>query len=408
MAPPPPNPPSDEDDFAALLAEYEGPDDGRAKKRRKEPQLGDEVRGTIISIGRDSAFVDLGFKSDGVIDLLELRDSDGNVMVKPGDQLEARVVEVGGPSGAIVLRRLLGRGAEGKAELEQAFAHAVPVEGLVTAVNKGGVEVQVAGVRAFCPISQLDLRHVEDAQTFVGQKLQFRITRYEVSGPKINLVLSRRALLEEQAAAQATVTRDKLAPGVVLKGRVTAIKDYGAFVDLGGIEGMLHVSELGFQRVAHPKDVLSVGQEVEVQVLKLEKSDDPRRPERVALSLKSLERDPWQDVAQRFAEGARANGMVKRLETFGAFVEIAPGVEGLLHVSELGRGRPLKHAREGTQVGARLDVVVLAVDADKRRLSLGLAEAGDGGDDGGGKAPPASAPTSLGTFADLLKGGKKR
>jgi small subunit ribosomal protein S1 len=404
MAPPP-----DDDDFAALLAEYEGPDDGRSKKRRKEPSVGDEVRGRIISIGRDSAFVDLGFKSDGVIDLAELRDSDGKLMVKPGDELQARVVEVGGVSGAIVLRRLLGRGAEGKAELEQAFAHGVPVEGLVAAVNKGGVEVQVAGVRAFCPISQLDLRHVEDAQAFVGQKLQFRITRYEAAGPKLNIVLSRRALLEEQAAAQASVTRDKLAPGVVLKGKVTAIKDYGAFVDLGGIEGMLHVSELGFQRVAHPKDVLSVGQAIEVQVLKLEKSDDPRRPERVALSLKSLERDPWQDAAQQFAEGTRANGMVKRLETFGAFVEIAPGVEGLLHVSELGRGRPLKHAREATQVGARLDVVVLAVDADKRRLSLGLAESGDsdGGGDGGKPAAP-SAPSSLGTFADLLKGGKKR
>jgi small subunit ribosomal protein S1 len=401
--------PPDDDDFAALLAEYEGPDDGRSKKRRKEPQVGEEVRGTIISIGRDAAFVDLGFKSDGVIDLIELRDSDGKLTVKTGDELQARVVEVGGQSGAIVLRRVLGRGAEGKAELEQAFAHAVPVEGLVAAVNKGGVEVQVAGVRAFCPISQLDLRHVEDAPAFVGQKLQFRITRYEAAGPKLNIVLSRRALLEEQAAAQAVQTRDKLALGAVLKGRVTAIKDYGAFVDLGGLEGMLHVSELGFQRVAHPKDVLSVGQEIEVQVLKLEKSDDPRRPERVALSLKSLERDPWQDVAQRFAEGTRANGMVKRLETFGAFVEIAPGVEGLLHVSELGRGRPLKHAREGTQVGARLDVVVLAVDIDKRRLSLGLAEAGDGDGGGdGGKTSAPSAPSSLGTFADLLKGGKKR
>jgi small subunit ribosomal protein S1 len=400
-------PPNDEDDFAALLAEYEGPDDGRSKKRRKEPQPGDEVSGRIISIGRDAAFVDLGFKSDGVIELAELRDSDGKLMVKPGDLLEARVVEVGGAAGGIVLKRVLGRGAEGKAELEQAFAHAVPVEGVVTAVNKGGVEVQVAGVRAFCPISQLDQRHVEDASSFVGQKLRFRITRYEAGGRQLNIVLSRRAILDEESAAQASVTREKLAPGVILKGRVTAIKDYGAFVDLGGLEGMLHVSELGFQRVAHPKDVLSVGQEIEVQVVRLEKSDDPRRPERVALSLKSLERDPWSDAATRFFEGARAKGVVKRLETFGAFVEVAPGVEGLLHVSELGRGRPLRHAREGTQVGAQLDVVVLAVDVDKRRLSLALAEAGDGADTSTA-APAASAPSSLGTFADLLKGGKKR
>jgi small subunit ribosomal protein S1 len=192
----------------------------------------------------------------------------------------------------------------------------------------------------------------------------------------------------------------------VIKGRVSALKDYGAFVDLGGVEGMLHVSELGFQRVAHPKDLLSVGQEVEVQIVKMEKSEDPRKPERIALSLKSLAKDPWSDAATRFYEGARLSGVVKRLETFGAFVEVAPGVEGLLHVSELGRGRPIRHAREATKVDAALDVVVLAVDSDKRRLSLGLAEPGDGGEAAVNEAP--RAPKSLGTFADLLKGKKEK
>jgi small subunit ribosomal protein S1 len=398
-------PQGDDEDFAALLAEYEGPDDGRSKKRRREPQVGDQVTGRIISIGRDAAFVDIGAKSDGVIDLAELRDGDGKLMVKPLDEVEARVVEVGGPSGGIVLRRLLGRGAEGKAELEQAWAHGVPVEGLVTAVNKGGVDVTVAGVRAFCPISQLDLRHVDDAQLYVGQKLRFRITRYEANGPRLNLIVSRRALLEEEQAERAAATRATLQAGAVVRGRVTAVKEYGAFVDLGGVEGMLHKSELGFARVERPQDVLSVGQEIEVQILKLEKSDDPKRPERISLSLKSLERDPWSDVAARFGEGTRTRGLVKRLETFGAFVEVAPGVEGLLHVSELGRGRPLRHAREATQVGAQLDVVVLTVDVDKRRLSLALAEPND---DNGSTNEAPRAPTSLGTFADLLKGGKKK
>jgi small subunit ribosomal protein S1 len=321
------------------------------------------------------------------------------------DELEAVVVEVGGPSGAIVLRRTLGRGPEGKGELEQAFALGVPVEGTVTAVNKGGVEVLIAGVRAFCPISQLELRHVEDAQAYVGQKLRFRITRYEGSGQRLNLIVSRRVLLEEEQASRAAETRATLREGAVLRGKVTSVKDYGAFVDLGGVEGMLHKSELGFARVEHPKDLLTVGQELEVQVLKLEKSDDPKRPERISLSLKSLERDPWSDVASRFSEGAKARGMVKRLETFGAFVEVAPGVEGLLHVSELGKGRPLRHAREATQLGAQLDVVVLAVDVDKRRLSLGLAEPGE---DNGSTNEAPRAPKSLGTFADLLKGGKKK
>lgn len=397
--------PDNEEDFAALLAEFEGPDDGRSKKRRKEPQVGDSVRGKIISIGRDAAFVDIGAKSDGVIELSELRDADGKLMVKPMDEIEARVVEVGGPSGGVVLRRTFGRGGEGKAELEQAFELGVPVEGTVTAVNKGGVDVTIAGVRAFCPISQLDLRHVEDAGAYVGLKLRFRITKYEAGGPRLNMIVSRRALLEEEQAAKAAETRKSLEPGAVLRGKVTAIKDYGAFVDLGGVEGMLHKSELGFARVAHPKDVLSVGQEIEVQILKLEKGDDPKRPERISLSLKSLEKDPWSDAASLYQEGARLRGTVKRLEQFGAFVEVAAGVEGLLHVSELGRGKPLRHAREGTQVGAQLDVVVLAVDAEKRRLSLGLVEAGD--DKIGLTTDAPRAPTSLGTFADLLKGGKK-
>ena len=399
-------PENDEEDFAKLLAEYEGPETGRSKKKRKEPQVGDEVRGRVISIGRDAAFLDIGAKSDGVLELAQLRDADGKLTVQEGDEITASVVEVGGPSGGVVLRRIGGRGPEGKAELEQAFAHGLPVEGVVAAVNKGGVDVTIAGVRAFCPISQLDLRHVEDAQSYVGQKLRFRITRLEGGGPRLNLVVSRRALLEEEQAARAAETRATLQPGAVLKGRVTALKDYGAFVDLGGIEGMLHVSELGFARVSHPKDVLAVGQEIEVQVLRIEKGDDPRRGERVALSLKSLERDPWSDVAARFGEGTQTTGTVRRLETFGAFVEVAPGVEGLVHVSELGRGRPLRHAREATKVGAQLPVVVLAVDADKRRLSLGLAEADAGGGADAAQAP--RAPSSLGTFADLLKGGKKK
>ncbi len=397
---------SGEDDFAKLLAEYEGPETGRSKKKRKEPAVGDEVKGRVISIGRDAAFVDIGAKSDGVIELSQLRDADGKLTVEEGDELSATVVEVGGPSGGVVLRRVFGgRGAEGSAELEAAFAHGLPVEGTVTAVNKGGVEVSIGGVRAFCPISQLDLRHVEDAAAFVGQKLRFRITRYEATGRGANVVLSRRALLEEEQAARAAQVRSTLAVGAVIKGRVSALKEYGAFVDLGGVEGMLHVSELGFSRVAHPKDLLTVGQEIEVQIIKIEKSDDAKRPERIALSLKSLEKDPWSDAATRFFEGARLTGTVRRLETFGAFVEVAPGVEGLVHVSELGRGRPLRHAREATKIGATLDVVVLAVDADKRRLSLGLAEAGEGGEGATGTAP--AAPKSLGTFADLLKGKKK-
>src|SRR5689334_9691408 len=166
----PPEDSGDENEFARLLAEYEGPETGRSKKKRKEPSVGDEVRGRIISIGRDAAFVDIGARSDGVIELQQLRDRDGTLTVKEGDELTATVVEVGGASGSVVLKRVFGgRGAEGSAEPEAAFTHRLPVEGTVTGVNKGGVDVSIGCVRAFCPISQLDLRHVEDAGAFVGQ-----------------------------------------------------------------------------------------------------------------------------------------------------------------------------------------------------------------------------------------------
>lgn len=406
------------EDFASLLAEYEAAEGG-SKKRRKDPQPGEEVRGRIISIGRDSAFIDLGTKSDAMIDLIELRDADGKVTVQVGDELEARVVEAG-KDGAIVLRRLVGRGrSETPAELEQAWAAGLPVEGLVSGVATGkgdgdkaprrpvGLEVQIAGIRAFCPASQVDLRPVDDLTPFVGQRLTFRITKLERGQRGLDLVLSRRALLEEQQAEQASQTRRALAIGAVMRGRVTAVKDFGAFVDLGGLEGMIHVSELGWDRTRKPAELISVNQEVEVVVLRVEKTDDPKRPERIGLSLKALERDPWADLKDRFPEGARVSGVVSRVDTFGAFVEVAPGVEGLVHVSELGAKKRVRHAKEVVKPGQRVDVVVLDVDPARRRLSLSLADESKGGDDDDrGPAPPSSTKqekTGFGTFADLLK-----
>jgi small subunit ribosomal protein S1 len=385
------------EDFAALLEEYERSEG----KKKRDPKVGEEVRGRVLSIGRDAVFLDLGTKSDGMIEIAELRDADGKLTVEVGDTVEGRVVEVGGKHGCVVIRRLMGRlGPEALADLEQARAHGIPVEGQVTAVNKGGVEVTVAGTRAFCPMSQLDLRPVGDAAALVGQRLAFRITKLERGPRGLDLVLSRRALLEEEQQARADQTRGHLAIGAVMTGKVTALKDFGAFVDLGGIEGLIHLSELSFQRVAHPKDVLGVGQEVEVQVKRIEKTDDPRQPERVALSLKSLERDPWLDATERFPEGARLPGVVARLETFGAFVELAAGVEGLVHLSELGTGKKnVRHPREVVKIGQTVQVTVLSVDPKQRRISLSMADLGDGGEAG---AAPADK-VSLGTFADLLK-----
>ena len=369
--------PPEEEDFAKLLAEYERP--------RREPRVGEVVRGRVISIGSDAVFVDIGAKSEGMIDLAELRDREGKLHVKVGDTVDGTVVDT---DGGIVMRVLLGRGDNARAELQQAHAAGIPVEGTISGVNKGGVDVQIAGVRAFCPVSQLDLHHVENPAAFVGQRLQFRITRIEGSGRHLNLVVSRRALLEEEQKVRAAETRAKLQPGLIVKGTVTSLKDYGAFVDIGGLEGLLHVSELGFGRTGHPKEVLSIGQTVEVQVLKIEK-------EKISLSLKSLARDPWLDAAERYRVGQRIKGAIVRSEPFGVFVELEPGVEGLLHKSQLGEGKP-------PRVGQTIEASVLAIEGDKRRISLSLEPPQDDTPEG----PSSAGKPGFGTFGDLLK--KKR
>jgi small subunit ribosomal protein S1 len=402
----PPGPP--QEDFAAMFAESERSSPGRGRRDRAKP--GDRVRGKIVSIGRQAVFVELeGGQGDGMLDPADLLGPDGAMTAAVGDSIDAVVVENAGIGRALVLRRGLGRGADGRADLAQAQAHGIPVEGTVTAANKGGVEVSVAGLRAFCPISQLDLRHVEDATVFVGQTLSFRVVRYEDDRRGPNIVLSRRVLLEEEARARAVETRARLTVGTVLSGVVTGLKDYGAFVDLGGLDGMLHVSEIGFQRVTRPADVLSIGQRISVQVIRIEKSNDPKRPEQVALSLKSLEVDPWEAAVLRFPEGSRARGTVTRVTPFGAFVELVPGVEGLLHISELaeggGGGRPLRHARDALKPGVEVDVTVTSVDRERRRMSLALAAREEAPDpEARAAADRAAAPSSFGTLGDLLKG----
>jgi small subunit ribosomal protein S1 len=381
--------------FGEILADFETTDAGT---RRPDPAPGEKVMGKILSITDESVFVDLGTKSEAVIATSEVKDKEGKVTVSVGETLEATVAGVDPASGAILLRKKVGSGGrksekvhEIPAELRQAYELKLPVEGMVTGFNKGGAEVKVFGLRAFCPVSQLDLGFVKEALPYVGNKYTFRIIRLEEGKGRPNVVVSRKALLEEEQNAKAAEIRATLAPGQVMKGKVTSLAAYGAFVDIGGIEGLLHVSEIGHSRLAHPNEVLSEAQEVEVQITKIEPGKDGR--ERISLSMKSLAADPWQEAASRFSEGQEIDGIVKRLETFGAFVEIAPGIEGLMHISELakvaraaqaaksGNKNPragggdmrLKHAREGAQLGQALKVKVLGVDVPKRRISLGAA-----------------------------------
>jgi small subunit ribosomal protein S1 len=379
---------NDEEDFAAMFAASE-----KDKPRTKRPKVGDVVRGKVISVGKEAVFVDVGGKAEGTLDRSQVTDHEGKLLVKVGDELEARVVADAG--GVLTLRTKLGRGPEARAELAQAQELGIPVDGLVTEVVKGGVSVDVAGVRGFCPASQIDNRFVEDLSVFVGQRLTFRVTRYEGR----NLVLSRRALLDEEKEKRAAETRKNLVPGAVIRGKVVGFKPFGAFIDLGGIEGMLHISELGFTRVEKPEDVLRLGQELDVAILKVEPGE---KGERISLSLKALANDPWVDSTANLHEGSRVKGTVTRLQPFGAFVEIAPGVEGLVHISELGAGRRINHPKEVVSVGQQVEASVLALDHEKRRLSLSMAASKDASPDEIAQAAP-KAPRTLGTFGDLLK-----
>ena len=355
---------ADEEDFATLLAASEG-----AQPQRRIA-VGEVVRGRVVAIGAASAFLAIGAKAEAVIDLAELRAPDGTLALAIGDELEATVVDDGRSSGAIVLRRTLGRGGGGVSELEQAQAHGIAVEGLVSGQNKGGFDVQIGSVRAFCPASQIDLRRGEPGQ-YVGQRLRFRVTRVEAGGR--NVVVARRPLLEEEEAAAAAHTWERLAVGTVVQGRVVSLRDFGAFVDLGGVEGLIHVSEIGHGRVTHPSEALTVGQQVEAQVVSLEPAQAGGRG-RIGLSLRALAPDPWREVATRFPVGVTVPGTVRRLEPFGAFVELAPGVEGLVHVSKLSLDRRVSHPRQVVSAGQEVEVTVVQVEPDKRRLGLSMVE----------------------------------
>jgi small subunit ribosomal protein S1 len=387
----------DEDDFAAMFADSEK-DKPRAAKR---PRVGDMVKGKIVSVSKEAVFIDLGGKAEGQLERSQVTDPEGKLLVKIGDTLEARVSSDTG--GQLMLRTKLGRGPQASAELQQAADLGIPVEGVVTEVVKGGLSVDVAGMRGFVPASQIDTRFVEDLAPFVGQRLTFKISRYE---PR-NLVLSRRALLEEENAVKAAELRGQLVPGLVVHGKVVGFKPFGAFIDLGGIEGMLHISELSHSRVEKPEDILSLGQEVDVVVLKIEPPQGKEK-ERISLSLKALGNDPWSDSVAKLTQGQQVKGKIVRLQPFGAFVEIAPGVEGLVHISELGAGRRINHPKEIVAVGQEVEATILAIDPERHRLSLSLANSTANTATHEELAQETKrAPDKLGTFGDLLSKLKK-
>ena len=333
-------------------------------------QVGDRVRGPVIAIGKESVFVDTGTKLDGIVSRAELLDPEGNLPCQVGDTLELYVVERSGNE--IRLSRALS-GAGGLQALQEAFRNRVPVEGKVKSEIKGGFEVNLMGRRTFCPFSQMDLRPVADAKVHVGQTYRFLITQLERQGR--NIVASRRVLLEKELEKAVQAFMEDVKKGSRVEGRVSRLAPYGAFVELiPGLEGLLHISELSWSRVEQASEAVQVGQDVTVLVLDIQPGEKSRGW-KISLSLKQLSPDPWTGVSGQFAEGDLISGRVTSLTRFGAFMEIAPGIEGLVHISEMSYRRRVAKPEEVVSRGDTVQVVVKEIDAANRRISLSIKDA---------------------------------
>lgn len=344
-------------EFASLLEQSESQMD------HKEIVVGQRVPGKVQKIEGSSTFVDFGGRSEGVIDTQELRDRDGTIQYAIGDTIEAFVASM---EGEVRLTMSL-RGGSNTEVLQEAYDNGIPVEGRATGFNEGGLVVNLGGRRAFCPVSQVDTQYCEDLTVFAGQTLTFKIIEFRGSGR--NIVLSRRAHMEEEAAKRARELRDKLQEGAEAMGTVKRLERFGAFVDIGGVEGLVHVSEISHARVEHPGDSLSVGEEIKVQILELKDLGGDK--ERISLSMKALQPDPWFEAADKLQEGQVLSGKVVSVQQFGAFVEVWPGVEGLVHVSQLSKERVSKPS-DVVSVGQEVNVRIQQIDRELKRFSLSM------------------------------------
>jgi len=342
----------EEEDFATMF---------EASVQAKRIEKGQTIEGTIVSIGDEVALVDVGGKSEATIDVAELKDDEGDLEVAVGDRIRALVVST---AGGLTLSRRLARGAATARQLEDAFRAGLPVEGKVERAVKGGFEVRIARQRAFCPISQIDIVRDTDPAQHEGRVYQFRIVEYKDSR---NFVVSRRVLLEEQQRTEAAEVRNSIVEGAVMTGRVASVREFGAFIDLGGgVQGLLHVSEMGWSRVSDSLQVVKAGDEITVKVLRV---DADRQ--KIALGLKQLMADPWLKVRDSYVAGQIRTGRVTRVAEFGAFVELEPGIEGLIPLSESGVARD-GDVKKAFPIGNTIEVVVLDVDPDARRIRLSI------------------------------------
>jgi small subunit ribosomal protein S1 len=325
---------------------------------------GEVVKGTVLKVTDTEVVVDVGFKSEGIIAIDEFLDENRQVIVQPGDVVDVLLERTEDREGYVVLSREKAEKMKIWDEVEKAYSERKVVVGRVIERIKGGLAVDI-GVRAFLPGSQIDVRPVRNLDALKGQDLRMRVIK--VNKKRGNIVLSRKVLLEEENAEKKKHTLETLAEGKQLRGVVKNITDYGAFIDLGGIDGLLHITDMSWGRVGHPSEVLKVNDEIDVTVLKY----DPAT-ERVSLGHKQLVADPWSAVAERYPVGMRVSGKVVSLTDYGAFIELEPGVEGLIHVSEMSWSKRVKHPSKILNVGDSVDAMVLGVDATARRISLGL------------------------------------
>ncbi len=348
------------DDFAALLDEALG---GR------DFVEGSVVKGRVVAIEKDFAIIDVGLKTEGRISLKEFADAEGKPStVKVGDDVEVYLERVENALGEAVISREKARREEAWTRLEGVFAANEPVMGSIVGRVKGGFTVDLGGASAFLPGSQVDIRPVRDVGPLMGKEQPFAILKMD--RPRGNIVVSRRAILEEARAEQRTELVSQLQEGEIREGVVKNITDYGAFVDLGGIDGLLHVTDMSWKRVSHPSQVLAVGDTVKVQIVKINPDT-----QRISLGMKQLQSDPWDGVEEKYPVGARFTGRITNITDYGAFVELEAGVEGLVHVSEMSWTKKNVHPGKIVSTSQEVDVVVLDVDASKRRVSLGLKQA---------------------------------
>ena len=345
-----------EPSFAELFAESES-------SQGLKP--GDLLVGTVTRVDNDFVMVDVGLKSEGPIPAEQFRNAEGALEVQVGDQVEVCLESVEDGMGETKLSREKARRAKTWEELEAAFADNAVVRGFLTGKVKGGFTVSIDGVRAFLPGSLVDVRPVRDVAYLEGKELEMKIIKLDRK--RNNVVVSRRAVVEQEQSAERGQLLESIQEGAVLQGVVKNLTDYGAFIDLGGIDGLLHITDMGWRRVKHPSEVVNAGDEVRVMVLKFD-----RERGRISLGMKQLGADPWQDIARRYPEHTRIFGKVTNITDYGAFVEIEDGVEGLVHVSEVDWTNKNVNPAKALHLGQEVEVMVLDIDEERRRISLGI------------------------------------